>query len=60
MYEDQTCILRALRVIDGEDEEFAGGIDLEGTDGPKKLRLQISDEARAAAQKAIRDVFFYL
>lgn len=56
MYEVQTCILRALRVIDGEDEEFEGGIELEGTDGPKKLRLQISDEARSAAEAAIKDV----
>ena len=56
VYQDQKSILRALRVIDGEDEEFEG-IELEGSDGPKKLRLQISDEARAAAAKAIKDVF---
>lgn len=55
VYKNQTCILRALRVIDGEDQEFEGGIELEGSDGPKKLRLQISDEARAAAEAAIRD-----
>jgi hypothetical protein len=55
VYEKATCILRALRVIDGEDAEFQG-VELEGVDGPKKLRLQISDEARSKAEDAIRDM----
>ena len=52
VYETPDCVLRALRVIDGETEAYMEGVELEGEDGAlKRLRMNVDASARKYAQK---------
>ena len=50
VYESSADVLKALRIIEGEAEEFIGGIELQGSDGaPKRLRLSVDPVAKEDA-----------